>query len=229
MSSALPKLKSDGAGVGEHAAPNWGVSLVPRAAMSLRRGDALFRAGEPALNAYFLDSGWTALQRLSAAGRSFTLAWCEQGAALGLAETLLGLPYQATAIMVTAGAVRRVTQQELRAQLRAGGRPAEGLMEALSRSWNEMADRLAALGLADSAPQRLAHFVLEWAAEDGHRPPLRHEEIAAQCGLARETVSRLVSEWRRNGIAAVRGGRAVVRDHARLVEIEAQGWHRTTV
>ncbi len=226
MSSALPELETAVA-VAERPLPVTGVSLLRRTGMPLRRNEVLFRAGEPAVSAYYLDSGWTALQRLSAAGRSFTLAWCGQGAALGLAETLLGLPYQATAVMVTAGTVRRVTQQELRAQLRAGGRPAEILMETLSRSWNELAERLAGLGLAESAPQRLAHFVLEWAAEGGHRPPLRHEEIAAQCGLARETVSRLVSDWRRHGIAAVRGGRAVVRDPARLAQIEAQGWHRT--
>jgi CRP-like cAMP-binding protein len=203
------------------------ISLAPRPAPMLRRGEIVFHAGEPAVAAYFVESGWTALQRLSAAGRSFTLAWCGQGAVLGLAETLLGLSYQATAAMMTAGSVRRVSQLELRAQLRAGGRPAEAMMEALSRGWQEMAERLVTLGLADSAPQRLAHFVLEWAADGNPRPPLRHEEIAAQCGLARETVSRLVSDWRRQGIAAVRGGRAVVRDQARLQQIEAQGWHRT--
>jgi CRP/FNR family cyclic AMP-dependent transcriptional regulator len=203
------------------------VTLAPRPGSVLRRGEIVFHVGEPATAAYFVDSGWTALQRLSAAGRSFTLAWHGQGAALGLAETLLGLPYQATAVMVTAGSVRRVSQAELRAQLRAGGRPAELVMEALSRGWKDMAERLAAFGLADSAPQRLAHFVLAWAEDSTPRPPLRHEEIAAQCGLARETVSRLVSDWRRQGIAAVRGGRAVVRDPARLRQIEAQGWHRT--
>jgi CRP-like cAMP-binding protein len=189
----------------------------------LPRGEIIFAAGAPAVAAYVVESGWAALQCLSAAGRTFTLACYGAGAMIGLAETLLDVPYQATAVLMTAGSVRRMTRDELRGQLRAGGRPAEELaqelIDALSRGCRELTERLAMLGLADSASQRLARFVLDWAAAP--RPPLRHAEIAAQCGLARETVSRLISAWRRQGIAAVRGGRAVVRDVHRLRHIEA--------
>jgi len=61
--------------------------------------------------------------------------------------------------------------------------------------------------LFKSAPARLARLLLYLAEEYGQAPPagpwlalrLSHQEIANMIGIARETVSTFMSEWKKEG------------------------------
>ena len=51
------------------------------------------------------------------------------------------------------------------------------------------------------APARLAYLILTVEAEEGHSGSVAHsqEELGQRCGLARQTVSRILGEWRKAG------------------------------
>jgi CRP/FNR family cyclic AMP-dependent transcriptional regulator len=68
------------------------------------------------------------------------------------------------------------------------------------------------IGLSHSVSERFAGFLLETAA-DGEvsngtvrvRPAMTHEEISQLVGTSRETITRLLSEFRRNETAELEG------------------------
>ena len=84
------------------------------------------------------------------------------------------------------------------------------------------------LGLSHSVSEKLARLLLEWASDgdltkEGIRIKisLTHEEIAQLIGTSRETVTRVLSEFRHKKLAHLRGSTLLILDKAslqRLVE-----------
>jgi CRP/FNR family transcriptional regulator, cyclic AMP receptor protein len=73
------------------------------------------------------------------------------------------------------------------------------------------------IGLSHSVSERFAKFLLETAA-DGEisngtvrvRLAMTHEEISQLVGTSRETITRLLSEFRRNEFAELRGSTLII-------------------
>jgi CRP/FNR family transcriptional regulator len=89
-------------------------------------------------------------------------------------------------------------------------------------------DVIRSIGLSNSAAEKLARFLVEWAG-DG-RPSggvvrvkltLTHEEMAQLIGCSRETVSRTLSEFKRQRLVEVNGATLVVRDLEALEDLAA--------
>jgi CRP/FNR family transcriptional regulator len=84
------------------------------------------------------------------------------------------------------------------------------------------------LGLSHSVSEKLARLLLEWAADgestkEGIRikVSLTHEEIAQLIGTSRETVTRVLSEFRDKKLARLRGSTLMILDKPgmeRLIE-----------
>ena len=68
-----------------------------------------------------------------------------------------------------------------------------------------------ALALSGSASSKLASVLLEWGRMGGgagaleFRMPLTHEELGNMAGLSRETVTRLLAKFRREGMVKQKG------------------------
>lgn len=63
-----------------------------------------------------------------------------------------------------------------------------------------------------SSSQRIARLILEWSQEDsglatarGIKVALTHDEIAQIIGMSRETVTRTLASFRKEGIAELHG------------------------
>ena len=74
------------------------------------------------------------------------------------------------------------------------------------------------LGLAQTTSEKLAKLLLNWCNQGGDDTPkgirlkvlLTHEEIAQMVGTTRETVTRLLSEFKRRKIIEVKGSTVMV-------------------
>jgi CRP/FNR family transcriptional regulator len=82
------------------------------------------------------------------------------------------------------------------------------------------------IGLSHSAGEKLARFLLEWAAnypeEKGQvriKLTLTHEEIAQMIGSSRETVTRLLADFRRRQLVQVMGSTLVIKNKSALESI----------
>jgi CRP/FNR family transcriptional regulator len=79
------------------------------------------------------------------------------------------------------------------------------------------------IGHSQSASQKLATFLLDWYKsnpsmqdEGGARLSLTHEEIAQVIGTSRETVTRLLSGFKKKGLVQWKGRNLVLTDRAAL-------------
>ena len=82
------------------------------------------------------------------------------------------------------------------------------------------------IGLSHSAGEKLARFLPEWAAnypeEKGQirlKLTLTHEEIAQMIGSSRETVTRLLADFRRKQLLQVMGSTLIIKNKAALQSI----------
>jgi CRP/FNR family transcriptional regulator len=82
------------------------------------------------------------------------------------------------------------------------------------------------LGLSHSVSEKLARLLLEWASDgdetkDGIRIKisLTHEEIAQLIGTSRETVTRVLGEFRDREFAQLRGSTLLIRNKAALEKL----------
>src|SRR5207245_7826364 len=82
------------------------------------------------------------------------------------------------------------------------------------------------LGLSHSVSEKLARLLLEWATDgdstkDGIRikVSLTHEEIAQLIGTSRETVTRVLGEFREKQLAQLRGSTLLIRNKAGLARL----------
>ena len=94
----------------------------------------------------------------------------------------------------------------------------------LSEKYQSAQREIRSLGLAQSTSEKLGKLLLEWCALHGETTArgtrikvlLTHEEVAQMIGTTRETVTRLLSEFKRKGIIEVKGSTIVVLKKAEL-------------
>jgi len=85
------------------------------------------------------------------------------------------------------------------------------------------------LGISHSVPEKLARLILEWAAAKGQdaknqkpvsiRAPFTHEEIAELIGASRETVTRLLSDFKRKGMISFNDATLTILDRDALEKL----------
>jgi len=178
------------------------------------QGAVLFVEGEAPRGLFVLCNGEAKLTAGSNQGESIILRLAEPGELLGLSSLIAGTPYAATAETLTPAQVAfipaRKFQRFLRTHPDVSLRVAEHLSMELHKSWEQA--RL--LALAPSTRSKLAQLLLDWASEhDGAGTAevcvpfhMTHEEIGRIIGASRETVSRLLSDFKRRRLIRVENG-----------------------
>jgi CRP/FNR family transcriptional regulator len=176
-------------------------------------GALLYTEGESPQGLFILCYGQVKLT-ISASGSGKTLIKrvIDAGETLGLSSVLSGNPYKATAETVRPSQLKFVRRDDF---LRFYGEHRDvsfNIARQLIEECESDADQIRALGLANSAGERLAQLLLQWCEESGSpsasgmRFPvaMTHEEISQLIGTSRETVTRLLKRFRDQKILTVR-------------------------
>jgi CRP/FNR family transcriptional regulator, cyclic AMP receptor protein len=177
---------------------------------SRQSGEVLFIEGQPSHGVFILASGRVKLFTASADGKIFVLKFASPGEILGLAGTLSYQAYEASAEAVEPTQIGFVERRDLVHVLRHDGEVATQVAVQLSESYCSAITRVRT-GLLRSASQKVAVFLLDWC--DGNsvldgKPGSRnftHEEIAQAIGISRETVSRILSRFKQEGLIQSQG------------------------
>lgn len=186
---------------------------------------ALFTEGQPASGVFIIESGAVKLSMCSGRGRSLILGFFGPQSVLGLPAAILGFPHESTA-----EAVKPVTAQFLSRErlLQHIGSGANGLRaaEAVSRILYSTLREMETLWLSDSVKQKLARFLLSlcpprYASCTPLRLPLdlTHEDIAQRIGVSRESVTRFLSRFKKQGIVDLSQSVLTVTDISALQRI----------
>jgi len=189
------------------------------AAASYPKGATLFVEGQKPRGVFILCNGRVKLSTSSADGKTLILRVPERGEILGLAASISGQPYQASAEVLEPAQANFIARNDFLEFLKTHGEAALRVAQELSENYHLAIAEMRTIGLSHSAAEKFARFLFEQitAGEkvDGEvraTLTLTHEEIAQMIGSSRETVTRLFSDFKKKQILQVRGSTVIVRD-----------------
>jgi CRP/FNR family transcriptional regulator len=188
------------------------------------KGAMLFFEGQAPRGIFTLCTGRVKLAAGSSDGRSLITRIAEPGEVLGLSATISGKPYMATAETLAPCQVNFIRREDFLRFLSEHHLACLRVAEHLSHNCYAANEQARALGLSHTAAEKLARLILEWCARDGQpsdrgiqlKLTLTHEEIAQLIGSSRETVTRLLSDFKSKQLLYVKGATLIVRNHAAL-------------
>jgi CRP/FNR family transcriptional regulator, cyclic AMP receptor protein len=185
--------------------------------MSHARGAKLFTEGDQARNVFIICFGQVKISSTSREGKTMILKIAGPGDVMGLSAVLANVPHEVTAEAIEPCQVKTMRKQEFVQFLSRHGIASMHAAQSLSGEYMTVFHDAKRLALSGSAAGRLARLLLDWgrAASNGKGDlrfmlALTHEEIANMAGTSRETVTRLLNQFRRDQWIQVRGASVTI-------------------
>ncbi len=188
------------------------------------KGTLLFVEGQAPHGVYVLCGGHAKLSMVSAEERTRILRIAEPGDVLGLSATISGHPYEVTAETVDPCQADFVKREDFLRFLCQHGEVCLRVVQLLSCSLRGAYQQLRWLRSSHSPAQKLAKVLIEWSDERGEDTPegirmrlgITHEETAQLIGVSRETVTRLLGEFKKRKIISLKGSTLLIHNTAAL-------------
>lgn len=172
----------------------------------------VFSEKEEARGVFVVLEGEVKLSINSSDGRRLSLSIARKGDILGLSSVLSGCPYEMTAETLYPSRIAPIGRQDFLNFVAQHPEVYQTLMEELSRQYSMACVQLRTVGLASTAPEKLARLLLDWSdsgqtSERGSRLrfSLTHEEIGEFIGASRETVTRTLGVFKSRRLVMFNG------------------------
>jgi len=190
------------------------------------KGSVLFSEGEPPRGVMILCKGRVKVYINSAEGKTLILRVAKPGDVLGLRSVIANRPRQATAETIETCRVTFFRREDFLRLLHDHGELSLKAAQQLSTSYETACEQVRSIGLAGSAPKKLARFLLDWTA-DGKRVgagvrgvlTLTHEEIGQLINASRETVTRTLGEFKHHQLVHLKGSVISIPDRSALEHV----------
>ena len=185
-----------------------GKLLVGERTVTLREGETLFERGDVGDGCYWLRRGVVAVSITSAQGEQRILAILGAGAIVGELAMIDGLPRSATVRAVRDCALTFVSRVAFADLMRRHPELYTDIVTTLAGRLRQSDEDMVASSFL-TVRARVARALLVFASHLGEdvgsgririRYNVTHSELAAMAGVARESVSRTLSEWSRQKI-----------------------------
>jgi len=194
------------------------------------KGAMLFVEGQNPRGVFVICSGRTKLSTCSSDGKTLITQIAEPGEVLGLSATVSGKPYEVTAETLDPCQINFVRREDFIRFLSRHGEACLRVAEALSNNYHHAYEQVRSLGLSQSTAEKLARLILEWGDKSGRetergvqiRLTLTHEEIGQIIGASRETVTRLISDFKNQQLISVKGSNLNILNKAALEALVSQ-------
>jgi len=191
------------------------------------KGSLLFVEGEDPRGVFILCSGRAKLTTSSTEGKTLIVKIAEPGEVLGASATILGKPYEVSAETIEPSQLNFIKRDDF---LKFLGSHADACMhtaQQLSEKYHSAQREIRSRGLAQTTGEKLAKLLLDWCDKNGEATPkgtrlkvlLTHEEIAQMIGTTRETVTRLLSDFKRRKVLDVKGSTVIVLAREMLMDM----------
>jgi CRP/FNR family transcriptional regulator len=199
--------------------------------MSHARGAKLFSEGDPARNVFIICYGHIKISSTSRDGKTMILKIAGPGDVMGLSAVLANVPYEVTAEAIEPCQVKTIRKQEFVEFLGRHGIASMHAAQSLSSEYLAVFHDAKRLALSGSAAGRLARLLLDWgrsaAGSNNEKSEMRftmaltHEEIANMAGTSRETVTRLLNQFRREQWITIKGSSLTITNPEQLERLTA--------
>jgi CRP/FNR family cyclic AMP-dependent transcriptional regulator len=188
------------------------------------RSSVLFVEGQRPSGVYVLCQGRAKVSIASAEGKTLVLRIAQPGELLGMNATLTGQPYGATVETLERCRIDFIPREDLLKLLDRDRRACLGVAHALSSKLTGVVEHTRLLFLSRSASEKLARLLVRWCDEHGKRTAqgiridsgLTHSEMAQMICASRETVTRVLGEFKRKDIVSLADKAIFVRNRKAL-------------
>jgi CRP/FNR family transcriptional regulator len=183
----------------------------------------LFAEQQIPANIFIPYDGQIKLFAHSTDSRQFILRIANPGEVLGLSSAFTGNPYQMTAETLYSCIVASVRRPDFMDFLLRHPAAYQGVAREVSLHQDQACSHLRTIGLTQCVSEKLGRLLLEWCGNgqqtESHARihiALTHGEIAECIGTSRETVTRVLSDFRRRQIVDVHGAILTIMDRSAL-------------
>ena len=183
----------------------------------------LFAERQIPSNIFIPHDGQVKLFANSSDSKRFILGIAKPGEVLGLSSAFTGNPYQMTAETLHSCVVASVRRSDFMDFLLRHPAAYQGVAHELSLHQEHDCARLRTIGLTQCVSARLGRLLLEWCGNGQQTAfgarihiALTHGEIAECIGTTRESVTRVLSDFRRRQIVDVHGAILTITDRSAL-------------
>lgn len=188
------------------------------------KGVLLFREGGDPQAVHVLCSGQVKSFCNSEEGRTLIVKIGGPGDVLGLSAVISNSPYEVSAETLDSVMLKRIRAHDFMEFLAKYGEVSLHTAQVLAQDYQTVLADARRLALSGSAAGKVAHVLLEWGRystpcaheQNGngdamqYTMSLTHEELANIAGTSRETVTRLLSQFKRDGIIETKGSRLTI-------------------
>lgn len=179
--------------------------------------------GQSPWGIFILCQGRAKLSTTSREGKTLIVRIAEAGEVLGLQAVVTGGPYELTVETMQPCQLNFAGREDILRFLKERADASLHASQHLARDCSDAYGVVRTIGLSHSVSERFARFLLETAADaeitNGTvrvRLAMTHEEISQLVGTSRETITRLLSEFRRNELAELKGSTLIIHNRPAL-------------
>jgi CRP/FNR family transcriptional regulator, cyclic AMP receptor protein len=191
------------------------------------KGSLLFVEGEQPRGVFILCSGRAKLTTSSSEGKVLIVKIAEPGEVLGASAAILGKPYEVSAETLEPSQLNFIKREDFLRFLNANSEVCMHTAQQLSEKYHAAQREIRSLGLSRTTSEKLAYLILDWCGRHGETTPkgvrlkvlLTHEEIAQMIGTTRETITRLLSDFKQRKIIDVKGSTVLVLQKSELEQM----------
>ncbi len=189
---------------------------------------ALFTEGEDACCLYLICSGYLKLVASSSSGRRMIVRVAGPGSMLGLYAVLTHGVYEVGAESLTPAQLRPVERDRFFGFLRSHKEAQLRAVQCICQEYRFALQDACRIALAETVAARLARLLIELAHQIGeeteaggfHFPLLlTHEEMASMTCTTRETVTRTLGQFRKEGWIGIEDAMVTLHNPNRLQEL----------
>lgn len=185
-----------------------------------RKGTILFNEGDPGEVIFFIKDGKVRVTRLAAGGQEQVLRVWGPNSAIGLVVLADKAPYPATAQVVEDAVLYAIRADDLLNLIPDSRTLAANAFRLVGQRLRAARDAQHDLAV-HTTHGRLASLLLK-TAEERHSSRftlgLTHQDIAGMIGTSRETVTRVLADFRRTGCIKVEGEDIIISNDKKLRE-----------
>jgi CRP/FNR family transcriptional regulator len=182
------------------------------------KGTTLFYENANSDGVFVVCTGQVKLFCNSREGKTLILKIAMPGDVLGLGAVISGTTYEVTAETIEPTQIKNIQRDEFLQFLHKHGEGSLHAAKALSEDYKAAFFDARRLALSGSAAGRLAGVLLDWgktAASCGKLEmrftmALTHEELANLVGTSRETITRMLSRFKKENLIQMRGSSIVI-------------------
>lgn len=190
---------------------------------SYPEGAVVLMEGQAARGIYIVCQGRVKLMTTNADGKTLIVKIARAGEVLGLQSVVTGNPYELTVETLQPSQLAYISSDQFLRFLRTHGDACLRATQHLSMDCQSAYEVIRSIGLCHSVPGKLARLLLQWSA-DGKmsggvlkmKLALTHEELAQLIGSSRETVTRILGDFKRRGVVELHGATMVIRNQSAL-------------